>query len=171
MAIFNSSKGHDSVNSQGWVKKRLNFSGISWLNNLQLKTNNFIVVLVISTYVRWVLTVLNFTFIGGIQVLKPLGDRVILQAQEEEETTVGGIVLASNAQEKPQTAKVIAVGEGRVLIMVKRLRQSLKKATLSCLINTPVLKWSTRTRLTWSFTKRILSQSSTNPVFKTLNLN
>lgn len=58
---------------------------------------------------------LNFTFIGGIQVLKPLGDRVILQAQEEEETTVGGIVLASNAQEKPQTAKVIAVGEGRVL--------------------------------------------------------
>jgi chaperonin GroES len=59
--------------------------------------------------------VLNFTFIGGIQVLKPLGDRVILQAQEEEETTVGGIVLASNAQEKPQTAKVIAVGEGRVL--------------------------------------------------------
>ncbi len=73
-------------------------------------------------------------------MLKPLGDRVILQAQEEEETTVGGIVLASNAQEKPQTAKVIAVGEGRVLIMVKRLRQSLKKATLSCLINTPVLK-------------------------------
>ncbi|GAA3614500.1 co-chaperone GroES [Secundilactobacillus similis DSM 23365 = JCM 2765] len=48
-------------------------------------------------------------------MLKPLGDRVILQAQEEEETTVGGIVLASNAQEKPQTAKVIAVGEGRVL--------------------------------------------------------
>ncbi|KRN16894.1 hypothetical protein FD14_GL002685 [Secundilactobacillus similis DSM 23365 = JCM 2765] len=40
---------------------------------------------------------------------------MILQAQEEEETTVGGIVLASNAQEKPQTAKVIAVGEGRVL--------------------------------------------------------
>ncbi len=48
---------------------------------------------------------LNFRFIGGIQVLKPLGDRVILQAQEEEETTVGGIVLASNAQEKPQTAR------------------------------------------------------------------
>ena len=48
-------------------------------------------------------------------MLKPLGDRVILQAQEEEETTVGGIVIASNAQEKPQTAKVIAVGEGRVL--------------------------------------------------------
>ncbi|WP_288528879.1 co-chaperone GroES [uncultured Secundilactobacillus sp.] len=48
-------------------------------------------------------------------MLKPLGDRVILQAQEDEEQTVGGIVLASNAQEKPQTAKVIAVGTGRTL--------------------------------------------------------
>lgn len=48
-------------------------------------------------------------------MLKPLGDRVILQAQEDEEQTVGGIVLASNAQEKPQTAKIIAVGTGRTL--------------------------------------------------------
>ncbi|HAT54639.1 MAG TPA: co-chaperone GroES [Lactobacillus sp.] len=48
-------------------------------------------------------------------MLKPLGDRVILQAAEEEEQTVGGIVLASNAQEKPTTGKVISVGEGRVL--------------------------------------------------------
>ncbi|GAB6092615.1 co-chaperone GroES [Furfurilactobacillus curtus] len=48
-------------------------------------------------------------------MLKPLGDRVILQASEEEEQTVGGIVLASNAQEKPTTGKVISVGAGRVL--------------------------------------------------------
>jgi len=48
-------------------------------------------------------------------VLKPLGDRVILEVQEEEEQTVGGIVLASNAKEKPQTGKVVAVGAGRVL--------------------------------------------------------
>jgi chaperonin GroES len=48
-------------------------------------------------------------------VLKPLGDRVILEAQDEEEQTVGGIVLASNAKEKSQTGKIIAVGNGTVL--------------------------------------------------------
>ena len=48
-------------------------------------------------------------------MLKPLGDRVILEVAQEEEKTVGGIVLASAAKEKPQTGTVIAVGEGRVL--------------------------------------------------------
>jgi chaperonin GroES len=48
-------------------------------------------------------------------VLKPLGDRVILEVTQEEEKTVGGLVLASAAKEKPQTAKVVAVGEGNVL--------------------------------------------------------
>ncbi|EOH98019.1 co-chaperone GroES [Enterococcus sp. 669A] len=48
-------------------------------------------------------------------MLKPLGDRVILEVAQEEEKTVGGIVLASAAKEKPQTAKVVAVGEGNVL--------------------------------------------------------
>jgi len=48
-------------------------------------------------------------------VLKPLGDRVILEVAQEEEKTVGGLVLASAAKEKPQTAKVVAVGEGNVL--------------------------------------------------------
>ena len=48
-------------------------------------------------------------------MLKPLGDRVILEVTQEEEKTVGGLVLASAAQEKPQTAKVVAVGEGNVL--------------------------------------------------------
>lgn len=44
--------------------------------------------------------------------LKPLADRVVLRVKEEEEKTVGGIVLASNAQEKPRTAEVVAVGPG-----------------------------------------------------------
>jgi len=48
-------------------------------------------------------------------VLKPLSDRVVIEVAKEEEKTVGGIVLASAAQEKPQTGNVIAVGEGRVL--------------------------------------------------------
>lgn len=48
-------------------------------------------------------------------MLKPLGDRVIIQVAKEEEKTIGGIVLASSAQEKPQIGEVVAVGEGRTL--------------------------------------------------------
>jgi chaperonin GroES len=45
--------------------------------------------------------------------LKPLGDRLIVQALEEEETTASGIVLPDTAKEKPQRGKVVAVGDGR----------------------------------------------------------
>jgi chaperonin GroES len=45
--------------------------------------------------------------------LKPLGDRLIVQAVEEEETTASGIVLPDTAKEKPQRGKVIAVGDGK----------------------------------------------------------
>lgn len=48
-------------------------------------------------------------------MLKPLGNRVLLEVQKVEETTASGLVLPDSAKEKPQTAKVIAVGEGRVL--------------------------------------------------------
>jgi len=44
--------------------------------------------------------------------LQPLGDRLIVEVLEEEETTVGGIVLPDTAQEKPQRGKVLAVGPG-----------------------------------------------------------
>ena len=44
--------------------------------------------------------------------LKPLGDRLIVKASEEEETTESGIVLPDTAKEKPQKGKVLAVGEG-----------------------------------------------------------
>ena len=46
--------------------------------------------------------------------LKPLQDRVIVQAVEEEETTASGIVLPDTAKEKPQKGKVLAVGDGVV---------------------------------------------------------
>ncbi|MBU7456302.1 co-chaperone GroES [Leuconostoc fallax] len=42
-------------------------------------------------------------------MLKPLGDRVVLQVEKEAEQKVGNIVIASNAQEKPVTGKVIVV--------------------------------------------------------------
>jgi chaperonin GroES len=45
--------------------------------------------------------------------LKPLGDRLIVQAIEEEATTASGIVLPDTAKEKPQKGKVLAVGEGK----------------------------------------------------------
>ena len=44
--------------------------------------------------------------------LKPLGDRLIVKATEEEETTASGIVLPDTAKEKPQRGEVIAVGDG-----------------------------------------------------------
>ena len=46
--------------------------------------------------------------------LKPLGDRLIVKAVEEEETTVSGIVLPDTAKEKPQRGKVLAAGDGKV---------------------------------------------------------
>ncbi|MEJ7789006.1 MAG: co-chaperone GroES [Thermoleophilaceae bacterium] len=45
--------------------------------------------------------------------LKPLGDRLIVKAIEEEEATASGILLPDTAKEKPQRGKVLAVGEGR----------------------------------------------------------
>lgn len=47
--------------------------------------------------------------------LKPLGDKVVVKFTQAEETSKGGIILASSAQEKPQTAEVIAVGPGGIV--------------------------------------------------------
>lgn len=47
--------------------------------------------------------------------IKPLLDRVVIKTVEAEETTKGGIILTAAAQEKPQIAEVIAVGEGGVV--------------------------------------------------------
>ncbi len=44
--------------------------------------------------------------------LQPLGDRLIVEVLEEEQTTTSGIVLPDTAQEKPQRGKVLSVGPG-----------------------------------------------------------
>jgi chaperonin GroES len=44
--------------------------------------------------------------------LQPLGDRLIVEVIEEEETTTSGIVLTDTAKEKPQRGRVLAVGPG-----------------------------------------------------------
>ncbi|MBM7581038.1 co-chaperone GroES [Jeotgalibacillus terrae] len=48
-------------------------------------------------------------------MLKPLGDRVVIELVESEEQTSSGIVLPDSAKEKPQEGKIVAVGTGRVL--------------------------------------------------------
>jgi chaperonin GroES len=54
-------------------------------------------------------------------LLKPLGDRVVIELVESEEKTASGIVLPDSAKEKPQEGKVVAVGSGRVLENGERL--------------------------------------------------
>jgi chaperonin GroES len=44
--------------------------------------------------------------------LQPLGDRLLVEALEEDEVTVGGIVLPDTAKEKPQRGRVLGVGPG-----------------------------------------------------------
>lgn len=46
--------------------------------------------------------------------LVPLGDKVVIKQMEAEETTKSGIVLTSQSKEKPQKAKVLAVGPGEM---------------------------------------------------------
>ena len=46
--------------------------------------------------------------------IKPLEDRVVVQANEAETTTASGIVIPDTAKEKPQEGTVLAVGPGRV---------------------------------------------------------
>lgn len=59
--------------------------------------------------------------------LVPLDDRVVVKPIEAEERTAGGIVLPDTAKEKPQTGKIIAVGEGKILENGKRAAMSVKK--------------------------------------------
>jgi chaperonin GroES len=48
-------------------------------------------------------------------LLRPLGDRIVIELVASEEKTSSGIVLPDTAKEKPQEGKVVAVGTGRVL--------------------------------------------------------
>ena len=48
-------------------------------------------------------------------MIKPLADRVLIKMKEGEEKTKSGIILASNAQEKPQIAEIIEVGPGKLV--------------------------------------------------------
>jgi chaperonin GroES len=45
--------------------------------------------------------------------VKPLGDRVLVHAIEQEEVKKGGIIIPDSAKEKPQEGKVVAIGTGK----------------------------------------------------------
>ncbi|MEO0965185.1 MAG: co-chaperone GroES [Planctomycetota bacterium] len=47
--------------------------------------------------------------------VRPLGDKILVQRVEAEEKTASGIYLPESAKEKPQQAKVLALGAGKVL--------------------------------------------------------
>jgi len=57
--------------------------------------------------------------------IKPLADRVVVKMLEAEETTKGGIILASSAKEKPQVAEVTAAGPGGI-VDGKEVKMELK---------------------------------------------
>ena len=59
-------------------------------------------------------------------MLKPLADRILIKMKEGEETTKSGIILAGNAQEKPQIAEVLEVGPGGI-IDGKEVKMLVKK--------------------------------------------
>ncbi|MFJ7936730.1 co-chaperone GroES [Sporosarcina sp. NPDC096371] len=60
-------------------------------------------------------------------MLKPLGDRIVIELIEAEEKTLSGIVLPDSAKEKPQEGKVIAAGSGRVLESGERIDLEVKE--------------------------------------------
>ena len=51
----------------------------------------------------------------GALKLQPLGDRVVLEREESQRTTAGGIVLPDTAKDKPARGTVVSVGDGKLL--------------------------------------------------------
>ena len=58
--------------------------------------------------------------------LKPLGDRLVVEAIEQDETTASGILIPETAKEKPQEGKVLAAGPGRLDDSGKRITMEVK---------------------------------------------
>ncbi|HOC52456.1 MAG TPA: co-chaperone GroES, partial [Caldisericia bacterium] len=62
--------------------------------------------------------------------LKPIGDKIIVEPEKEEEKTKSGIVLPDTAKEKPQKGKVIAVGPGKILDNGQRSPMEIKEGDI-----------------------------------------
>ncbi len=59
--------------------------------------------------------------------IRPLGEKILVQRVEAEDVTSGGIVLPDSAKEKPKRAKVLSVGDGKLLDTGKRKPLQVKK--------------------------------------------
>lgn len=59
--------------------------------------------------------------------VRPLGDKILVKRLESKEKTESGIYLPESAKEKPQQAKVVAVGDGKILDSGKRADFQVKK--------------------------------------------
>ena len=59
-------------------------------------------------------------------MIKPLGERVVIEVAESDVTTASGIVLPDTAKEKPQKGKVVAVGTGKLLDKGERAAMEVK---------------------------------------------
>jgi len=58
--------------------------------------------------------------------LKPLSDRIVVKAQEAEETTLSGIILPDTAKEKPQIGIVVSAGPGKINESGQLIKMTLK---------------------------------------------
>ena len=58
--------------------------------------------------------------------LKPLGDRLVVEPIEQEDTTSGGILIPETAKEKPQEGRVLAAGPGKLDDSGKRVKMEVK---------------------------------------------
>jgi chaperonin GroES len=59
-------------------------------------------------------------------MIRPIGDKVVVKPETEEDKTSGGIILPDSAKQKPQMGSVVAVGTGRQLDDGKRAPVSVK---------------------------------------------
>jgi chaperonin GroES len=62
----------------------------------------------------------------GSMKIRPLHDRILVERLEEQEVRRGGIIIPDTAKEKPQEAKVIAVGNGKVTEDGKKIPLDVK---------------------------------------------
>lgn len=58
--------------------------------------------------------------------LQPLGDRVVVEREEAETVTAGGIVLPDSAKDKPARGKIVSIGDGRLLDNGQRSKLQVK---------------------------------------------
>lgn len=62
--------------------------------------------------------------------IRPIDDRIVVEVQDAEDKSAGGILLPDTAQEKPQRGTIAAVGTGKLLKDGKRSALSLKKGEM-----------------------------------------